>query len=63
MVYERRAQAHARRGHGGFAAGVTGADDDDVVLFGEWHGCFYFTEKESAAAEATPPDRRRDVRS
>lgn len=32
------AQAHARGGHGGFAAGVSGADDDHVVLFGEGHG-------------------------
>ncbi len=34
---ERGLQAHARRGHGGLAAGVTGADYNDVVLFGKSH--------------------------
>ena len=34
---ERGAQAHARGGHRGFAAGVAGADDDDVELFGKAH--------------------------
>ena len=31
------AQAHARGGDGGFAAGMSGSDDDDIVLFGEGH--------------------------
>jgi hypothetical protein len=42
---QRGAQAHAGCGHRGLAAGVPGADDDDVVLFGVAHrsileGCF-----------------------
>ena len=32
---ERRLQAHAGCGHGGFAAGVSGADYDYIELFGE----------------------------
>ncbi len=36
-VKMRRAQPHARRGHCGLATGVTCADDDDIVLFGEGH--------------------------
>ena len=32
------AQAHAGGGDGGLAAGVSGADDDDIELFGEGHG-------------------------
>ena len=32
---ERGLQAHARRGHRGFAAGMTGADHNNVVGFGE----------------------------
>ncbi len=28
-------QPHAGGGHGGFAAGVSGANDDDIELFGE----------------------------
>ncbi len=39
---ESGAQAHARGGHGGFAASVSGAYDDYVVLFGEGH-CSYFS--------------------
>ena len=34
---ERRAQAHARRGDGRFAAGVSRADYDYFVLFGVCH--------------------------
>src|SRR5271170_1271496 len=34
---ERRAQAHARRSDGGFAAGVSRADYYYFVLFGVWH--------------------------
>ena len=34
---ERGLEAHARGGHGGLAAGVTGADHDHIVLFGECH--------------------------
>ena len=34
---KRRAQSHARRGHGGFATRMAGADNDYVVLFGECH--------------------------
>jgi hypothetical protein len=25
---------------------MTGSDDDDIVLFGEGHGYFYFTEED-----------------
>ncbi len=32
------AQSHARGGHGGFAAGMTGSDDGDIEMFGERHG-------------------------
>ncbi len=32
---ERGLEAHARGSHGGLAAGVAGADHDDIVLFGE----------------------------
>jgi hypothetical protein len=32
---ERRPQAHTGSGHGGFAAGMSGADDDYFELFGE----------------------------
>ena len=32
------AQAHARGSHGGFAAGMSGSDDDDIILFREGHG-------------------------
>src|SRR5690349_4835469 len=32
-------EAHARRGAGGLATGVTGADDDDVVSFLHWIDC------------------------
>ena len=39
---ERGFQAHARRGHGCFAAGVTGAHDDHVVLFGERHPILFY---------------------
>ncbi len=34
---ERGLETHARRGHGGLAAGVTRAHDHDIVLFGESH--------------------------
>jgi hypothetical protein len=44
---KRRSQAHARRSYGGLAAGVTGSDDDYVVLFGEGHA-------DSAAASSDP---------
>ena len=37
---ERGLQAHARGGHGGFASGMTGADDDNVVSFGELRQSF-----------------------
>jgi hypothetical protein len=57
---ERCTQAHARRSDGCLAAGVTGSNDDDVVLFGEGHlamsegldptHSFHFTEQKSAAA-------------
>ena len=30
-------QAHAGRGHGGLASGMTGANHDNVELFGEGH--------------------------
>ena len=36
-------KSHASAGYGGLAAGVSGADDDDVEIFGELHGSFYFT--------------------
>ena len=39
---ERGLEAHARGGHGGLAAGVAGADDDDVVLFGESHPILFY---------------------
>ena len=32
------AQSHARRGHGSFAAGMTGSDDGNIELFGKTHG-------------------------
>ena len=32
------AQSHARGGHGGLAAGMTGSDDGDIDLFGNGHG-------------------------
>jgi len=32
-------EAHARAGAGGLATGVTGADDDDVVIFLHWIDC------------------------
>ena len=35
-------QAHAGRGHGGFASGVSGADHDYVEMFGEGHLWFLF---------------------
>ena len=35
---ERGLQAHASRSHGGFASGMTGADHNNVVRFGELHG-------------------------
>ena len=35
------AQAHARGGRGGFAAGMTRADDDYVELFGERHSLYF----------------------
>ncbi len=35
---QRGAQSHARRGHGGFAAGMTGADYGNVEMFGKGHG-------------------------
>ena len=31
-------KSHARRGHGSFASGVTGAHDNNIELFGELHG-------------------------
>jgi hypothetical protein len=34
---ERGLEAHARGGHGGLAASVTGADHSNIVLFGESH--------------------------
>ena len=40
---ERGLQAHAGRGHGGFASGVSGADHDYIELFGEvGHGKLSF---------------------
>ena len=39
---ERGLEAHARGGHCGFAAGVTGAHDDDIVLFGERHPVLFY---------------------
>ena len=37
LRHEQRATAHPRRSQGGFGAGVTAADHDDVVCFGEAH--------------------------
>ncbi len=34
---ERGLEAHARGSHGGFAASVAGADDNDIVLFRKRH--------------------------
>jgi hypothetical protein len=34
---QRRAQAKTRRGHGGFASGMTGANYGNVVMFRERH--------------------------
>ena len=54
-------QAHARRGHGGLASGMAGADHDYVELFGELHSksggrtpenpcnCFFFHSSNLAA--------------
>ena len=39
---ERGLQAHARGGHGGLAAGVPGAHDDHIVLFGESHPILFY---------------------
>jgi len=35
-------QAHAGRSHGCFASGVTGANHDNVGMFGEGHAWFLF---------------------
>jgi len=58
------AQAHAGRGHGRFAAGVSGADDDYIVLFCEWHtGNVTFVFYCNGHRPGTPPpgQRRRFV--
>ena len=39
---ERGLEAHTRGSHGGFAAGVTGADDNDIVLLGERHPILFY---------------------
>jgi hypothetical protein len=39
---ERGFQAHTRRSHGRFAAGVPGAHHDDIVLFGERHPILFY---------------------
>jgi hypothetical protein len=49
---ERGAEAHARRSHGGLAAGVTGADDDDVEMFGKGHG---LERKKGPSPEGSDP--------
>jgi hypothetical protein len=51
---ERRAQAHARGGHGGFAAGVACADDDYVVLFGESEIRWVAAEFQQCSGRAIP---------
>ncbi len=44
---ERGLQAHAGRGHGGFASGMSGADHDYVELFGELHGSSFYRENKN----------------
>jgi hypothetical protein len=39
---ERGLEAHARGSHGSLAAGVTGAHDNDIVLFGESHPSLFY---------------------
>ena len=47
---ERGPEAHTRGGHGGFASGVTGAHNDDVVLFGERHPALLYGLNGAVAA-------------
>jgi len=39
---ERGLEAHAGAGNGGFASGVSGADDDHVEMFGELHEVLFY---------------------
>jgi hypothetical protein len=41
---ERGLEAHTRGGHGGFAPGVSGADDNDIVLFSKSHPILFYGE-------------------
>jgi len=47
---ERGLEAHARGGHGGLAAGMTGAHDNDIVLFGESHPILFYGWNQNGAA-------------
>ena len=48
-------ESHAGAGYGGFAAGVSGADDDDVEMFSELHVAFIL----QAGKEKSSPQRHR----
>jgi len=47
---ERGLEAHVGGGHGGFAPGVSGADDNDIVLLGESHPILFYGWNQSGAA-------------
>src|SRR5580658_2581267 len=49
---DRRLEAHARGGHGRFAAGVACADYGDVELFGEAHSSLIVRSQNSAVGTA-----------
>ena len=58
---ERGLQAHARGGHGGFAAGVAGAHHDDIVLFGKSHPILFYGFARSAFCDLSEDRSKRSI--